>query len=994
MSVLASACALGPIPASALTQAEYAAKVQEAEAREAARTAARLASRVLAQNQKDKSVVLPSQTTSVVVPAGPGRWSDPATWGGVVPSGSSEVVIPAGRTIILDKSPAPLVGLRIEGTLTFADEDLHLSVGYIQVKGALNIGTFSAPFTHKAVITLTGTPGQPSDALARGITVQGGQLTMYGTTRWPVWTKLHEHAAAGANAFTLDQAVNWQAGDSIVIAPTTFYGQSDTEKLTLASVSGTALSTTSGLKAGRWGKLQYVTNNGMSLTPDASYVPPQEPAPRVLDERAAVGNVSRNIVIEGADDSYWSGQGFGAHLQIQGLASKVAINAVEFRRVGQAGKLGKYPLHWDMLSYDPSSGAELGDATGHVIQNSAIWSSANRCVVLQGTNGVTVKNNICFDIKGHAFMTEDAVERRNVFDANLALRMRAAAPAQVLKAHEQQGFEIGPSGFWISNPDNTITNNLGADAQGNGLWFSIPFKALGRSRAVPLFPRYIPLKLVENNTVHSARGPGQLMEWVPVDDNVPNPEATKGTIIAQKYLPMSKGKPCLNAQGAIDDWCNDRVRFTVKRTTSFKNLGGAYRNRVSQPDYVEWMVGDNVAQAFAGAADDGVIERALLVGYSLNHTTTSWPYGAAPPAGLATYHSAVDMKNNTFVNFPQIQGYTSGAFSADDYYLSGVERGTVRNVGNLLINSSPGYRNLQPGLQARHNPAENWALSGAIWDVEGLWGPKGWYTVPNVPFLTSGAKCVDAVPVGSNGKSCEGEYYGVSSLQTDFDDSRFLFGAAINVSRQDASGREVGTWRIEDGYSKYSDPAVAAAYNCSTGITPPAGHYCSWKLGQMRHFAARQDGRYVLSFPGRKPARWVALYVGNAYRASDTFLMAVSFDGRLTASGYEMAGAQYQREWPMYSASMRGQSNVRVFKAGTSLAEVVVSDGSVMWQDRANNLVWFKHRGGLVYPNEAGLTVNSGDYLYRYYSVVLYPAAECLAAGNLGNCLNVLRALP
>ena len=114
----------------------------------------------------------------------------------------------------------------------------------------------------------------------------------------------------------------------------------------------------------RWGVLQYVTSSGrMSLSPDPSYTPPASPAPTVLDERAAVGNLSRNIVIQGADDSAWENSGFGAHVMIMELRSKVVIDGVELRRVGQSGVTARYPIHWHMLSYGPT-GALLG-ATSH-----------------------------------------------------------------------------------------------------------------------------------------------------------------------------------------------------------------------------------------------------------------------------------------------------------------------------------------------------------------------------------------------------------------------------------------------------------------------------------------------------------------------------------------------------------------------------------------------------------------------------------------------------
>lgn len=924
------------------------------------------------------------------------NWSDPKTWGGTLPTAGAAVVIPAGKTIVLDANTPALGDVRIEGTLKLAERDVAFSAASITLTGTLQAGSAAAPFAHRATITLTGTPVGNNDGVSRGLRVNGGKLLLYGISPQPAWTKLNQHADAGTKQLTLKQSTDWKAGNQIVVAPTDHYGISSTETFTLASASGSTVTTTAGLAKSRWGRMQYPTATGLSLTKDTGYTPPATPAPTELDERAAVGNLSRRIVVEGADDSAWRNQGHGAHVMVMGLKSQVQIDGVEFRRAGQAGQLGRYPVHWHMLSYDVGTGAELGDATGHFIRNSAIWNSANRCVVIHATNGVSVQNNICYDVKGHAFFLEDAVERRNVFDGNLALKTRAPLAKDLLKIHEGADvFQGGPSGFWLTNPDNTVTNNHAGDAQGNGIWLSFPLKPLGPSRTVKLWPRYTPLGKVEYNTVHSSRGPGIMMEWVPVDDNVAHPEETLGTLVAQRYVPMRNGKACLDGNGQPYDFCpNDQIRVTLKRITSFKNNDGAYRNRVTWPDYLEWAVADNVGLAFGGQVMKGTIQRGLMVGTSLNHTVSKYPNGAAMPAGIATYHSTVGILNNSFISFPFVDGATSGAFSTEDYYTVAVERGKARNGNNRLIASAAGYRTLQPGLRGNHLASENWALAGALWDTEGQWGPKNWYTVPDTPFLTLGANCVDAKPAGRNGKSCEGEFYGIESIQTDFDSSRFEFAAAINASRQDNNGNEIASWRVESGYNHYMNAEVAKNYACDPRVTPPPGNYCSWQLGWMRHFAARPGGRYVLSFPGWPAAKWLALNITNAADASDNVLMAVKFSGRVTAAAYTVAGSQWDRDQGSYDPNYLKRTNVRTLAPASSLSAVASSAGDKFYQDKTNNLVWFKHVGNIPFPGLDGLEKNSDEDLYRVYSAVVYPKDTCTGAGSLDACLARIKSLP
>ena len=66
------------------------------------------------------------------------------------------------------------------------------------------------------------------------------------------------------------------------------------------------------MNAQRWDLLQYATASGMSLT----YTTVVAGTPTVLDERAEVGNLTRNIVIQAPDDARWQNDKFGCHVMI------------------------------------------------------------------------------------------------------------------------------------------------------------------------------------------------------------------------------------------------------------------------------------------------------------------------------------------------------------------------------------------------------------------------------------------------------------------------------------------------------------------------------------------------------------------------------------------------------------------------------------------------------------------------------------------------------
>jgi hypothetical protein len=861
------------------------------------------------------------------------RWSDPQTWPNQrVPAQGEIATIAAGQTVLLDVSPPALKGIQLNGTLVFDDRDLDLTVNWIMLHGRLVIGTQAQPFSKRATITFTSSDMTENvmSMGTRGLLMMGGRLEAFGITSGPTWTKLNDHANAGTNQLTLKDAVKWQSGDQIVIAPTEFFprnanGSSNsnaitTERLTLSSVNGTSVGVSTPLQKFRWGKLQHVTDEGMSLTPDPDFTPPATPFPTVLDQRAAVGNLSRNIVFQGADDELWRTQQFGAHVMAM-AGSVVQLDGVEFRRVGQVGRSGRYPIHFHLLSYDQSSGATLADASSSFVRNSAIWQSRNRCIVIHGTNGVRIQNNICYDIKGHAIFLEDAVERRNLLENNLVLLVRVAS--KPLQTHDTEIFQAGPSGFWLTNPDNIVRGNLAADAQGNGFWLSFPSKPLGLLKAVPMLPDRLPFGVFDDNTAHSNRAPGINLDWVTTND--------AGDVTPSKYIPTS--------DGGEDQYDRNRIRFTLRRITTYKNNDHGFWNRVSWPNYEEWVSADNDGTFFAGAGDDGLITRSLVVGTSLNNREALLQ--REPSVAFASYHSTFDMARNVVVNMPFVDGQPSGVFKTDDYYITGVDKGPVRNPDNRLINSHPGYRVL-PKLD------ENWTLAGALWDPHGYWGPKNNFWTYDNPFLTSNANCQPVAPAGKNGMSCDGQYYGVGDFLTDFDTRRYNFKAPLDVTRIDENGQEIGEWTVGDG------------------DTAP-------KLGNMRNFSARTGGRYILRFPGKPIPTDVEMDITNAWRADDWFLLGVSFSGTATIDQIYLTS---WRNRDLNSNFLNGQPRpnhpwVRPMSPGANLAAVLNSQGEIYWRDTANNLVWVKVRGGLPVPDEANLKPNTDAYLYRTVALML-----------------------
>ncbi len=868
-------------------------------------------------------------------------WSDPATWNGEKPIAGQHVTIAENQHIILDEDPPPLGSLTIAGTLRFARKNINLQCGWILVHGALEIGTEAEPFSQKATITLTATDTNESimGMGTRGIIVMDGRLDLHGATPAVLWTKVNAHVEK--NATQLELAVNpsWKVNDEIVVGPTDFFGAaagaSVSQQFTITALSGNIVTLSSGMNAFRWGKLQYATSSGMSLTEEGRVIPPasdtpEKQTPTVLDERAPVGNLTRTVLIQGADDGVWRDQGFGAHVMVSGPNAKAYVEGVEIRRCGQRGKLARYGFHFHMLSYSGSQ--TLNDAAGQYLRNSSIHGSANRGIVIHGTNGVSVKNNIVFDIKGHGFFTEDAVERRNTFDENLVLMTRNPSGSAALKQHETG--ERGSAGFWISNPDNTLINNTAADCQSNGFWMAFTMQPWGlnnsvlNSNGLLVNPSRLKFGVFNNNTAHSNRLEGIMIDNVESD--------VLGNTIGFQYSSTTDDRePTWNS--------GTRLRFTLSNYNVWKNGSNGIWDRAVWPDNYGVVSADNCGRFFAGSGSDGVIERSLVIGTSLNHlknntdrpTFNDTQGGNQTPAAFATYHSTFDIKDNIIVNFPLVANTRSGAFATEDYYTRGVEKGQYRNTNNLLIQTHPGVK-----LKSVFN---YFNLASALWDPHGTWGPAGNYFVYDVPFLTYGLSVTPVAPgPTAGGVSVPGPFYGFSGFvlhgvgDTPPKNQPYNDLMAIHVRRLDSNLNEVDVWHVNAAQQ-------------------------DWLLAHMRSFATHPSGIYELIFPDQAALpNDFQMDVENMLTTDDMVVIAIQFDGAVNA-GVRMASYTNRNE---------------MYQQAESREAVRQSAGATYWQDKANNLVWVKLRGGFwqfwtANTNEA--IPSSDDLLYEQTVLKIYP---------------------
>ena len=131
------------------------------------------------------------------------------------------------------------------------------------------------------------------------------------------------------------------------------------------------------------------------------------------DYRAAVANLSRNVIVESAEPDGLRGHTMYHH------GSAGAISYAEFRHLGKENVLGRYSIHFHLC----------GDTMrGSYVIGASIWDSHNRWITIHGTNYLVVRDCVGFQSVGHGFFLEDGTEVYNVLDRNLAVQAFAGKP--------------------------------------------------------------------------------------------------------------------------------------------------------------------------------------------------------------------------------------------------------------------------------------------------------------------------------------------------------------------------------------------------------------------------------------------------------------------------------------------------------------------------------------------------------------------------------------
>ncbi|XP_064635071.1 fibrocystin-L-like [Lineus longissimus] len=564
-------------------------------------------------------------------------WSSPYTWGAnlSLPVDGDMIVVGPGQTLMVDTDTAIVKMLLIQGgTVIFDEKDAELNCENILITdgGTFQIGTEAVPHLHKATITMHGNLRAIELPIygAKALAVRNGTLDLHGKPIANTWTKLTTTAAAGTNTLTVDHDItDWEVGSKLILASTGHrHSQRENEELTIAAISGDGKTIT------LVENLQY-EHLGVTVTVGG----------KPLEMRAEVGLLTHNILFQGSNDPQYNvviepcpdgfdtgefatqtcfqgrhgeemgSDQFGGHIMMHAPEPNKdlvvgRIEHVELNYVGQAFRLGRYPIHFHLN----------GDMTGSYVKGCAIHETFNRAVNIHGTHNVLIERTVGYNIMGGAFFLEDGIETGNIIQYNLAVFVKSSTSLL--------NDDITPAAFWVTNPNNTIRHNAAAGGTHFGFWYRMHEHPGGPSYDVNICPQKVPLLEFKNNTCHS-------QGWF-------------GLWIFQEYFPTETGA-CDDpvAKAAVFDglyaWNNEKGAEWVNcGAMQFKNF--VMFNNEKAGIEMKMIRGSNVPRFDEGGA---IIENSHINGY-LTETTDCTVAGIILP-----FDEGLILRGNTFSNFDQ-----------------------------------------------------------------------------------------------------------------------------------------------------------------------------------------------------------------------------------------------------------------------------------------------------------------------------------------------------
>ncbi|MGN6242380.1 MAG: hypothetical protein ACTHQ3_01740 [Motilibacteraceae bacterium] len=376
--------------------------------------------------------------TAEAVPASMRLWSDPATWGGRLPTAGSRLTI---KTPILVDRPALARSVDIApgGALVF---DPHRNVtltlsGNLVVRGLLQMRPSSARVTHLVRFTgidearFVGGGMMPLESDVGLWVVDSGRWDAQGAAK-TAWIRAAGSLATGQR--TVDLAAlpgGWQVGDEVTITPTLSPRQKD-----FSLAYDTALVTA-------------IRGRRVTLDRPLVHAHPAIVAPGGTTVTAEVLNLSRNARVEGTP-------GGRTHVMVMSMGPQV-VKHVGLRYVGPRRATGRtyrlgskiVPMTEPVMGRYGTHFHMMGDqARGSVLEGVVVRDGGSHAFVPHASHGITYRACISHSTMEEPYWWDPAKDTRTPqvasndlhWDGCVASLVRTDPP---FRGYRLSGFSLG-----------------------------------------------------------------------------------------------------------------------------------------------------------------------------------------------------------------------------------------------------------------------------------------------------------------------------------------------------------------------------------------------------------------------------------------------------------------------------------------------------------------------------------------------------------------------
>ena len=314
-------------------------------------------------------------------------------------------------------------------------------------------------------------------------TLDGAEMQAWANLSGSSWARLagvQNDAANDSTIVTLDRPLpDWEVGDDIVIGSTDWY-PSHSELRTLRACAASAPPNSFCVDTLKYPHDDQIFDTNTLVSQNgASFTNPVNRS--AVDLRAAVGLLSRSITVYSLGDNPRTSASapgfpatqdcltatpggdcyFGGHMIARQGFKAVRIQGVEFKQLGQGGRMGHYPVHFHLAKATTYTG------DGAFVKDSSVWDSMTRFITIHGTHEVTLARNVGFLSLGHGYYIEDASEIRNLLCHNLGVSARGALQEYVTAQGQPEhwcGGSPPPSARYVPPILDGVIPNQGATA--------------------------------------------------------------------------------------------------------------------------------------------------------------------------------------------------------------------------------------------------------------------------------------------------------------------------------------------------------------------------------------------------------------------------------------------------------------------------------------------------------------------------------------------------